>query len=633
MVVMLSGLQTPGLRVEVEESSPQRGTSGVRRSACAFRRRIGAAHRHLASGRAAGEVGTERAATSAVQEPFDPSTARIAYFSMEVALASYLPTYSGGLGVLAGDMLRAAADLRVPMVGVTLIHRKGYLDQELDAAGNQTERPAPWQPETWTTELPARISVQIEGREVWVRAYHYDIKGAQGFSVPVLLLDTDLPENSPDDRALTDMLYGGDARYRLMQEVVLGIGGVRMLRALACTGIERFHMNEGHAALLALELVYESARLTGRQSIEQADVEHARKLCVFTTHTPVASGHDKFPLELAERILGRPELKGMSDIFCCDGVLNMTFLALNLSHYVNGVAKRHQEVSQHMFAKYPIDAITNGIHAATWTTPAFQALFDRAIPGWRDDNSSLRYALKIPRHHVQAAHAEAKRTLFARIRHASGKHLSDDAFTIGFARRATPYKRAGLLLTDPARLRRLAREIGPLQIVYAGKAHPQDDAGKDLIRHVFSRMNELTPEITSVYLEDYDMDLAKLMVSGVDLWLNTPEPPLEASGTSGMKAAVNGVPSLSILDGWWLEGHVEGVTGWAIGSRSQPRNGPDGTLDAENLYEQLERVILPLFYERPDDYVDVMRHAIALTGSFFNTHRMLQQYLTRAYFL
>jgi len=392
-------------------------------------------------------------------------------------------------------------------------------------------------------------------------------------------------------------------------------------------------MNEGHAALLALELVYESARQAGRESIAQADVEHARKFCVFTTHTPVASGHDKFPLELAERVLGRPELKGMSEIFCCDGVLNMTFLALNLSHYVNGVAKRHQEVSQHMFAKYPIDAITNGIHAATWTTPAFQALFDRAIPGWRDDNSSLRYALKIPRRDVQTAHAEAKRTLLGRIRHASGKHLSDDAFTIGFARRATPYKRAGLLLTDPARLRRLAREIGPLQIVYAGKAHPQDDAGKDLIRQVFSRMNELTPEITSVYLEDYDMDLAKLMVSGVDLWLNTPEPPLEASGTSGMKAAVNGVPSLSILDGWWLEGHVEGVTGWSIGSRSQPRNGPDGTLDAENLYEQLERVILPLFYEQPDEYVDVMRHAIALTGSFFNTHRMLQQYLTRAYFL
>ena len=516
------------------------------------------------------------------------------------------------------------------MVGVSLIHRKGYLDQDLDAAGNQTERPAPWTPDAWTTELPARVSVQLEEREVWLRAYRYDVKGAHGYTIPVLLLDTDLPENSSEDRALTDMLYGGDARYRLMQEAILGIGGVRMLRALGYDRLERFHMNEGHAALLALELVGDTARKAGRTSIERSDVERAQKLCVFTTHTPVASGHDQFPLDLAERVLGRPEIKHMGEIFTCDGVLNMTYLALNLSHYVNGVAKRHQEVSQQMFGRYPIDAITNGIHAATWATPAFQTLFDRWIPGWRDDNLSLRYALKIPRRDVHAAHLEAKRALFDRVRHNSGKSMNEDVFTIGFARRATPYKRAGLLLKDPERLQRLAREVGPMQIVYAGKAHPHDEAGKQLIREVVAGLGSLGDQISSVYLEDYDMDLAKLMVSGVDVWLNTPEPPLEASGTSGMKAAVNGVPSLSILDGWWLEGHVEGVTGWAIG---RPRTGPDGVRDAEDLYEQLERVILPLFYERPDAYMDVMRHAIALTGSFFNTHRMLQQYLTRAYFL
>jgi len=559
--------------------------------------------------------------------------ARVAYFSMEVALASYIPTYSGGLGVLAGDMLRAAADLRVPMVGVTLVHRHGYLDQELDAQGWQTERPDPWSPDAWATPLPARVSIQLEGRDVVIRAYGYELESAPGTSVWVLLLDTDLPENSAEDRAITNELYGGDARYRLMQEAVLGIGGVRMLRALGCTALERFHMNEGHAALLALELVDESARAAGRSSIDHADIERARKFCVFTTHTPVASGHDRFPLELAERVLGRPEIAHMAEIFTFEGVLNMTFLALNLSHYVNGVAKKHQEVSQHMFAHYPIDAITNGVHAATWATPAFQALFDRAISGWREDNMSLRYALKIPRRDVQAAHLEAKRTLLDRVRHDSGKRMDEDTFTIGFGRRATPYKRAGLLLREPDRLSRVAREVGRLQIVYAGKAHPQDEPGKALIQEILSTFGRLGPEISAVYLSDYDMDLAKLMVSGVDLWLNTPEPPLEASGTSGMKAAINGVPSLSILDGWWLEGHVEGVTGWAIGSRSQPRTGVDTAQDAENLYEQLERVILPLFYERPDEYVDVMRHAIALTGSFFNTHRMLQQYLTRAYFL
>jgi starch phosphorylase len=559
--------------------------------------------------------------------------ARVAYFSMEVAIASYIPTYSGGLGVLAGDMLRAAADLHVPMVGVTLVHRRGYLEQELDEAGSQQERPAPWSPEAWATPLPERVSVTLEGREVHVRAYAYELEGANDGSVWVLLLDTDLPENSEEDRTLTNELYGGDARYRLMQEAILGIGGVRMLRALGCVSLDRFHMNEGHAALLSLEVVDEGTRAAGRSNVEQADIERARKLCVFTTHTPVASGHDQFPLDLAERVLGRPEIKRMSEIFTCDGVLNMTFLALNLSHYVNGVAKRHQEVSQHMFGRYPIDAITNGIHVATWATPAFQALFDRAIPGWREDNASLRYALKIPRHSVQTAHLEAKRTLLDRVRHDSGQTMSEEVFTIGFGRRATPYKRAGLLLRDAERLSRLAREVGPIQIVYAGKAHPRDEAGKDMIREIVATLAHLGENVRGVYLADYDMDLAKLMISGVDLWLNTPEPPLEASGTSGMKAAVNGVPSLSTLDGWWLEGHVEGVTGWAIGSRSQPRTGPDGVQDAENLYEQLERVILPTYYERPDEYMDVMRHAIALTGSFFNTHRMLQQYLTRAYFL
>lgn len=561
------------------------------------------------------------------------ASARVAYFSMEVALASYIPTYSGGLGVLAGDMLRAAADLKVPMVGVTLVHRHGYLDQELDREGQQTERPAPWTPEAWATPLAPRVSLQLEGRAIQVRAYAYEVKSPSGSSVWVLLLDTDLPENAEQDRTLTHELYGGDARYRLMQEAVLGIGGVRMLRALGCNALERFHMNEGHAALLALELVDESAREAGRADVNASDIERARKLCVFTTHTPVPSGHDQFNLALVESVLGRPEITHMSEIFTCEGVLNMTFLALNLSHYVNGVAKKHQEVSQHMFARHPIDAITNGVHAATWATPAFQALFDRAIPGWREDNLSLRYALKIPRRDVQAAHLEAKRTLLDRVRHETNRRMSETTFTIGFGRRATPYKRAGLLLTDPERLSRIAREVGPIQIVYAGKAHPRDDAGKALIREVIATFARLGAETSAVYLPDYDMDLAKLMISGVDLWLNTPEPPLEASGTSGMKAAINGVPSLSILDGWWLEGHVEGVTGWAIGSRAQPRVEPSNERDAENLYEQLERVILPLFYERPDEYVDVMRHAIALTGSFFNTHRMLQQYLTRAYFL
>jgi glycogen phosphorylase len=559
--------------------------------------------------------------------------ARIAYFSMEIAISSDIPTYAGGLGVLAGDMLRAAADLRVPMVGVSLIHRQGYLDQDLDKDGNQIEHPAPWSPEARAVELPARVTVTIEGRTVAIRAWRLDVTGAASRATPVLLLDTNLPENAAEDRPLTDLLYGGDSRYRLAQEVVLGVGGVRMLRALGCSELERFHMNEGHAALLSLELLDECAAKAGRARFDHSDLERVRKVCVFTTHTPVASGHDQFPLELARAVLGRPEIYEMHEVFCCEGVLNMTFLALNLSHYVNGVAKRHRDVSQQMFAHHRIDSITNGVHGATWATPAFGALFDRYLPGWREDNLSLRYALNIPRRDLGAAHLEAKRALFDRVRHSTGKRMNVDCFTLGFARRATPYKRAGLLLTDPDRLSRMARESRGIQIIYAGKAHPRDELGKQVIRDVVGRLGRLDGSIVSVYLEDYDMELAKLMVSGVDVWLNTPEPPLEASGTSGMKAAINGVPSLSILDGWWLEGHVEGVTGWAIGRRSNPPAGPDGERDAEDLYEQLERVILPLYYDKPDEFLDVMRLTISLTGSFFNTHRMLQQYLAAAYFL
>ena len=551
---------------------------------------------------------------------------------MEIALESNIPTYSGGLGVLAGDMLRAAADLRVPMLGVTLVHRKGYFDQALDAAGVQTETVAAWCPLDHAVELAERATVTIEGRTVRLRAFCYEIGAADQHRIPVILLDADLEENAPEDRVLTDRLYGGDARYRLAQEVILGIGGVRLLRALGCTELERFHMNEGHSALLALELLDESAKAAGRARFEEADIETVRRLCVFTTHTPVPAGHDQFSVDLVERVLGRPDVWRQKDVFCHNGVLNMTYLALSLSHYVNGVAKRHQEISQHLFAPYRIDAITNGVHAATWTSPEFAALFDRHVPGWREDNHSLRYALNIPRVEISDAHVWAKKALAERVRLDTGVELRVDRFTLCFGRRATPYKRASLLLTDPARLTRLAREVGPIQIVYAGKAHPQDEPGKQMIREVVTRLRSLDASIACAYLQNYDMGLAKLMVAGADVWLNTPEPPLEASGTSGMKAALNGVPSLSVLDGWWLEGHVEGVTGWAIGRRPQPQDGNSTVPDAEDLYRQLERVILPLYYGRPDEFVDVMRHAIALTGSFFNTHRMLQQYLALAYF-
>jgi len=554
--------------------------------------------------------------------------ASIAYFTMEVGLRAEMPTYAGGLGVLAGDTLRSAADLGVSMVGMTLLHRKGYFRQQLDASGRQVEAPDDWTVERFLSERPERVAVTIDGRRVALRCWQYVIEGAEG-TVPVFLLDSDLPENADFDRTLTHFLYGGDEYYRLSQEEVLGVGGVRMLRALGYHDLTRFHMNEGHASLLAMELLRERASSEGRSAITPEDVAAIRRQCVFTTHTPVAVGQDQFSLELARRVLGNSPAFALESLCCHEGRLNLTYLALNISHYVNGVAMRHGEVSRTMFGDYSIDAITNGVHAATWTGDEIRAVFDRHIPGWRRDNFSLRYALGIPRDEIWAAHRGAKARLIERVWRDTGTRLDADVFTLGFARRATAYKRADLALHDVDCLKRIAETTGRLQIVYAGKAHPQDEGGKRAIERVFAARAVLGSTVPVVYLANHDMALGQLLVAGVDAWLNTPQPPLEASGTSGMKAALNGVPSLSVLDGWWIEGHIEGVTGWSIGD---DRAGDDRTeSDAASLYDKLEQIVVPLFYQHRDAFIDVMRHAIALNGSFFNSHRMVEEYVLKAY--
>lgn len=557
----------------------------------------------------------------------------IAYFSMEIGLDARMPTYSGGLGVLAGDTIRSAADLKVPMVAVTLLYRRGYFHQRLDASGWQSEEPVEWTLGDFVREEPRRISVALEGRTVHLRSWRYDVEGISGFTVPVYFLDADLPENSEWDRTLTHFLYGGDLHYRLCQEMLLGVGGVRMLRAMGYEDIERFHMNEGHSSLLTLELLDEAARAAGRTAVIRDDAEAVREKCVFTTHTPVPAGHDQFPLDLARQVIGhRPDFFDLKDIYSYEGRLNMTYLALRLSRYVNGVAKKHGEVSRLMFAGYSIDAITNGVHAATWTAKPFQDLFDRYMPGWREDNFSLRYGLRIPGQEVWQSHLRARELLFADVRRKTGVELDAEVFTIGFARRSTEYKRGDLLFHDIERLRTIAAEVGGLQVVYAGKAHPRDTGGKELIKRIFQAKESLKQDIAIVYVENYDMEFGKLITSGVDLWLNTPLPPLEASGTSGMKATLNGVPSLSVLDGWWIEGHIEGVTGWSIGENlHRTGDSNEWSKDALSLYDKLEKIILPLFYRDRDRFVDVMRSCLALNGAFFNTQRMMLQYVLRAY--
>jgi glycogen phosphorylase len=550
---------------------------------------------------------------------------RIAYFSMEIAVDANIPSYSGGLGMLAGDTVRAAADLHVPMVAVTLLAREGYFFQRLDGDGNQSEDPVAWRVEDLMHDAGVSIELPLESRPVIVSAWRYDVVASDGFVVPVYFLDTNVPGNSEEHQRLTGRLYGGDDRYRLCQEAVLGIGGIRILRALNYHVIERFHMNEGHAALLTLELLREQRENAGRTEIEAADIEEVRRSCVFTTHTPVPAGHDRFDLRLVEQVLGQRKECGITDAICHAGQLNMTYLALALSHYVNGVAKKHSEISQHMFAEYTVDAITNGVHAGTWVSPPFAELFDRFIPGWRRDNFSLRYAFGIPDNDLWQAHQQAKNALIEYVNQYASVRFDTDRLTLGFGRRATSYKRPALVLSDLERLKQLG--TGRLQIVFAGKAHPRDEAGKSLIRQIFASAKQLGGDVPVVYLPNYEQHLGGLMTAGVDVWLNTPEPPLEASGTSGMKAALNGVPSLSVLDGWWIEGCLEGLTGWAIGHRNHQIHGAN----AESLYEKLETAVLPLFYNDRAGFINVMRHAISLNGSFFNTQRMLHEYMVRVY--
>ncbi len=545
----------------------------------------------------------------------------VGYFSMELGLDEKMPTYSGGLGVLAGDTIKSAADLRVPLVAVSLVHEKGYFYQTIND-GLQGELPVDWKKEGILKPLEAEVTVEIEGREVKVRAWEYIVKGFKEYEVPVIFLDTDVEGNSDYDRSLTMFLYGGDQKYRLCQEIVLGIGGLRMLNALGYTGILKYHLNEGHASLLGVELLEE---LNG-------DLDKVRKKCVFTTHTPVPAGHDKFPVELVQQVFPSfPfDVEGILDD---EGRVNMTLLGLVFSRYVNGVAKKHGEVSRKMFPDYDIHSITNGVHASTWASDQFSELFDKHIPGWRKDGFCLRYAEGIPPNEIWDAHVKSKQALVDLVNKKFNAGFHSSRFTIGFARRFTSYKRPLLLFHDIERLNKIADKYGDIQIIFAGKAHPKDHRGKELIKKVFEVKKRLSPRINLVFLDNYDMYLAKLLVSGVDLWLNTPLRPKEASGTSGMKAAVNGIPSLSVLDGWWIEGCIEHVTGWSIGPQpNQQIDGDTDIIDAGDLYNKLELSIIPLFYGERQRWIKIMKHAIAINASFFNTHRMIQQYVLNAYF-
>jgi starch phosphorylase len=551
---------------------------------------------------------------------------------MEIGLTTEIPTYSGGLGVLAGDTIKSAADLKLPLVAVTLISRKGYFRQTFSENGWQLESAVDWRPEDLLELLPGKALVTIENRDVKVQAWMYRVKSPTGGELPVLFLDTDIPGNLPEDRKITDQLYGGDKEYRLKQEIVLGIGGARLLQILGFQ-VRKYHLNEGHASLLTLELLNHHRLHVEDTWDERAswDTRRVQERCVFTTHTPVEAGHDRFSYDLVERVMGDVvprellrELGGREE-------LNMTLLALNLSHFVNGVAKKHGEVSQALFPGFEIHAITNGIHPFTWASPYMMAVYDKYLPGWAIEPELLVRVDNIPDQEIEEAHAGAKAYLFQYIQETTGITLDPGILTIGFARRATAYKRADMIFTDPQRLLKIG--AGRLQLVFGGKAHPHDDQGKQMIQEIRRQTEIFGDKLKIVYLTNYNMDVASRMIPGVDVWLNNPLRPLEASGTSGMKAALNGVPNFSVLDGWWIEGHIEGVTGWSIGppplETTTDVNHTDE--DVQDLYKKLEETIIPLFYDDRPGWLKVVKNAIGKNAYYFNTHVMMRRYVTDAY--
>lgn len=525
---------------------------------------------------------------------------------MEVGLNSKIPTYTGGLGVLAGDTLKAAADMQFPMIGVTLLAKYGYFFQRIED-GAQKEMAVSWKVNDFLEPLDTTVTVKVAGEDVKVGCWIYHIKGIDGYQIPLLFLHTDFPENSESARSISDVLYGDGPGYRLQQEIVLGIGGVRMLNALGLTDIKHYHMNEGHAAFLTLEL-----------HKELNDFEQVKQKCIFTTHTPIPAGHDIFDMKLVQGILD-PELFGiLMQRYSSNPTLNLTELALDYSDYINGVAKKHTEVSKTMFPNYHINSITNGVHAGTWVSTHFQKVFDARIPGWKSDPQLLSSATEISNEEIWNAHVECKKQIIDFANATTNAGMDYDYFTIGWARRFTSYKRPDFIFHDLKRLLEIAKNKGPVQIIYSGKAHPKDTAGKELISEIVRMSQQESADVKMVYLPNYDMYLSKFITSGVDVWLNTPAPPNEASGTSGMKCALNGIPQISVLDGWWWEGHKEGKTGWAF---STP----------EELYDLLDKEIIPTYYNDRVKWQETMKQAIALNGSFFNTHRMLNEYIKYAY--
>ena len=547
----------------------------------------------------------------------------IAYFVMELGLEDNMPIYSGGLGTLAGDTLYSYADMDIPAVCVTLLYKRGYNLQKITPHGMQLDFDALWDYKKYLRKLDVEVEVLFGDKKQKVACWEYWVRSKA--DVRILFLDADVEGNDPEIRKLNSKLYFDDGIYRLRQEILLGIGGYRVLKALGYP-IHVYHMNESHSAFLVVELLRE---------FKSSD--EVRKRCVFTTHTPVPAGHDKFPVDMVKE-----ELKAYDIIDwekeAVEGYINLSVLASRYSGKVNAVSQRHMYVTQGIFPELTgsLEYVTNGVYHKRWIHPELQEVFNEYIPGWDENPILLQRVYDIPSELLLKTHNKIKSELINLINKQTDASFSDDVFTVGIARMVTPYKRNDLILRDIDRLIHIGERVGEIQIVFAGKAHPKDGMGKDMIKRIFEAMRiirERTKTVKVTFLENYGIDMAKLLIAGCDVWLNNPKRPYEACGTSGMKAGMNGVLNFSTWDGWWLEGGVEGVNGWGIGPRPSWQDMSESLdeEDLEDLYGKLAHIILPTYYKHKDEWVRLMKNSIATIGPYFNTHRMVSDYISKVY--
>ena len=538
----------------------------------------------------------------------------VGYFTAEIGLWSELHTYSGGLGVLAGDHVKSAADAGIPLVGVTLLYHQGYARQHIDAAGIQTETFPEVDMNRLLSKTDIVLELELDGKPLFAYVWMAEILGQSGHMVPVYFMDTRHPENTTQHQELSSRLYGGDDGVRIRQEYVLGVGGVQLFDHLEVE-LSGLHLNEGHCTFAMLELL---KRGWSREQLAQRSL--------FTTHTPVPAGHDRFDWSLVEDVIGDLLPTDAKELVRNAGDpehgarCSMSHLAVSLSTTVNAVSKLNADVAMTMFDQN-IQPITNGVHHITWTSPVMASFFDKHLADWRIQPESIAKAEALPTEDLMEARSKARKQLHDYVQSTTGVELFSDRLTIGFARRFATYKRANLVFKDLERLRKIG--AGKIQFVFSGKAHPRDQGGKQLIRDIFESAHQIADEIPVAFIENYDMHTGLMMTSGVDIWLNNPIRPMEASGTSGMKAAMNGVPNCSILDGWWPEACIHGVNGWAIGNAEDDRNDDR---DAENIYNVLQHEVIPLWEQEGDGWAEMMKASIAASAGFTG-QRMIQDYL------